>query len=448
MRGNPKTHVQPDLFRKKDSAAFVPMEEVDDPILHLTTEQWQNQSTSVDEKMIANSRLGIFDFAPWELDKLQDFQRDMIAKTERSRQQLYGKTIEQIERATAIDIEELVPDDDERREIVRRDPIRKKRIRKIRKELSEIFENYDHLPSLDEAMSVGESDIDHFFEMLRQDPDRAHRYVPRRILDDYDEEVLAEVLEDMDLWNWRVRWNYGDVGVYDNVYISSDSISVDDPSLDELHIALEELSCDEIDNDNLIDFLYSGRDYEAHSDSPRYYLETWVDEEKLLDKLEEFYGDEEEEEVEETPLFSTNHYVVYEARNVRDLVRESDELKHCVGRERYGHPQAFRDEEIKVFSVRSHAGKRAFTIETSYDGQTLNEVKGKYNRYPGWNTVEAKPPFNLKEWENVLEVLRKLGLEDDEIFSIEDMSRGLDAKEGRRQNPPEFVYAFGKRIRL
>lgn len=115
-----------------------------------------------------------------------------------------------------------------------------------------------------------------------------------------------------------------------------------------------------------------------------------IDEDYWYDRL----SDRElpEEPVKESQIvyrFGNGSYVAQ--LNPRNLHDEANRLGHCVGRSEY--VEAVLNDTMRIFSVRTQTGKSRFTIEFNVEDQTIDQVKGKGNRLPGFS-LELERAYN------------------------------------------------------
>lgn len=119
---------------------------------------------------------------------------------------------------------------------------------------------------------------------------------------------------------------------------------------------------------------------------------------------------------------------------VKELRREGATLGHCIGTEKYGHPNMLREGKTKVYSIRTEAGKPKFTIEVDARSNAILEVKGKANRLPGFEPGKpgmAKPD----EVRLVTEFLLSQGYTADDIRDARDVRGGVLALEEAGVDP-------------
>lgn len=122
------------------------------------------------------------------------------------------------------------------------------------------------------------------------------------------------------------------------------------------------------------------------------------------------------------------------------LREESKALGHCIGNEQHGHPQKLRSGEVRVYSLRTEAGKPKFTIEVSnrgappdqgeegfrhYEAKDIRQIKGKANRLPGFERgKEAMTKGD--EVRAVVEFLTQyLGVPADALTDVIDVRGGV-----------------------
>lgn len=110
----------------------------------------------------------------------------------------------------------------------------------------------------------------------------------------------------------------------------------------------------------------------------------------------------------------------------------------CVGQPRYGYGRRVADGEIKIFSLRTHAGRPKFTIEAEiepsesdpkgYVVDNIRQVKGKGNR------LASKPG----ELEMLAGFVEHLGIDPKTVGDLQPGLRGLpEGHAYRRLNPGE-----------
>jgi hypothetical protein len=115
-----------------------------------------------------------------------------------------------------------------------------------------------------------------------------------------------------------------------------------------------------------------------------------------------------------------------------ELLAEGQALGHCVGRADMGYTKALRGKEIKIFSLRTQAGRPKFTIEADLDRSgkisAITQIKGKSNRLPGWDfgktsvgSVKKDEVDKIVELFKTAPILRHIKLE-----SIRDLRPALE----------------------
>lgn len=112
---------------------------------------------------------------------------------------------------------------------------------------------------------------------------------------------------------------------------------------------------------------------------------------------------------------------------------EGAALGICVGRSEHGYKDRLAAGEIKIYSIRTEAGRPKFTISMSASGR-LDQVKGKANRLPGFEPgkdVLTKPD----EVRAVVEFLLFLGYTPDQIRDSHDIRAGVRALEATGVDP-------------
>jgi len=112
---------------------------------------------------------------------------------------------------------------------------------------------------------------------------------------------------------------------------------------------------------------------------------------------------------------------------------EGAALGICVGRSEHGYKQQLAAGEIKIYSIRTETKRPKFTINIWARG-TIDQVKGKANRLPGYEPgkdVLTKPD----EVRAVVEFLLFLGYTPDQIRDSHDIRAGVRALEATGVDP-------------
>ncbi len=131
-------------------------------------------------------------------------------------------------------------------------------------------------------------------------------------------------------------------------------------------------------------------------------------------------------------------YVI--AMRPEQLRAEGAALGICVGRTEHGYRESLKKGRIKLFSIRTEAGKPKFTIEVSMGSHRqplytdIRQVKGKANRLPGFEP--GKPTLSKPdEVRLVVEFLLSLGYTPDDIRAANDIRGGVRALEATGVDP-------------
>lgn len=132
--------------------------------------------------------------------------------------------------------------------------------------------------------------------------------------------------------------------------------------------------------------------------------------------------------------------------SLEHLKDESNELGHCIGNKKHGHPQLKEDGTTSVFSIRTESGRSKFTIEQFIeDGEhpqqgnlkagTVSEVKGKGNRLPGFDpgSSELTKPDEVKLVTDFL--INYLHMTPAQIESSPDIRGGVRAMKAMGLDP-------------
>jgi hypothetical protein len=118
------------------------------------------------------------------------------------------------------------------------------------------------------------------------------------------------------------------------------------------------------------------------------------------------------------------------------LRAEGAALGICVGRTDMGYRESLKKGRIKLYSIRTEAGKPKFTIEVAKGGD-IRQVKGKANRLPGFEPGKydlSKPD----EVRLVVEFLLFLGYSPNEIRQSNDIRGGVRAFEATSPTADPF----------
>lgn len=116
------------------------------------------------------------------------------------------------------------------------------------------------------------------------------------------------------------------------------------------------------------------------------------------------------------------------------LRAEGAALGICVGRTDMGYRESLKKGQIKLYSIRTEAGKPKFTIEVDSRTQSIDQVKGKANRLPGFEP--GKPTLSKPdEVRLVVEFLLSLGYTPDDIRAANDIRGGVRALEATGVDP-------------
>lgn len=118
-----------------------------------------------------------------------------------------------------------------------------------------------------------------------------------------------------------------------------------------------------------------------------------------------------------------------------ELAAEGKELGMCVGRKDMPYERMLRRGDAKIFSVRTAAGRPKFTIEAAVeDGKvtSVEQVKGKGNRVPGFDRDMNPKTFKPSEVEMIVEFCEAIGIHPG---TVDDLKPALRALQGLKQNP-------------
>ena len=176
-------------------------------------------------------------------------------------------------------------------------------------------------------------------------------------------------------------------------------------------------------------------------------FEASPDMDAITSALDEALGDDDAK----TPIEADN--VVYKFSGTNDTVagasgrgmyvaalrpnqlgKEGANLGICVGRKDMPYCRNLKAGEIRIFSVRTEAGKPKFTIEEAVSGPVIKQVKGKANRVPGFESGSSqfsKPD----EVRLVVEFLLHRGYTPEKIRTSRDIAPGVKAMEDMGNDP-------------
>lgn len=102
--------------------------------------------------------------------------------------------------------------------------------------------------------------------------------------------------------------------------------------------------------------------------------------------------------------------------SANELSYEGAALGHCVGRRSMGYYDAVVKGHRKIYSIQTSKGKRLFTVEMDTEDveDVIEQVKGRYNRHPGFQAVSARcSEFDRDEFCIIATIL-------DKAFPVED----------------------------
>lgn len=130
------------------------------------------------------------------------------------------------------------------------------------------------------------------------------------------------------------------------------------------------------------------------------------------------------------------------------LAAEGRDLGICVGKPEHGYVRKVKNNEIKIYSLRTPAGRSKFCIEAEldYKGEIhrLRQVKGKGNRLPGFDVGGSgrTERFKSGEVENVLTFVQSLGVDPNTVYDLQPALRALQAPEApmQVQNPASCAH--------
>lgn len=114
------------------------------------------------------------------------------------------------------------------------------------------------------------------------------------------------------------------------------------------------------------------------------------------------------------------------------LKREGAELGICVGQPGMGYGDRIKRKQIKIFSMRTSAGRSKFCIEATLDANGnvsgIAQVKGKGNRQPGFD-AGGGGRFKSGEVEALIEFIRFLGVNPKKVYDMQHAVLSLESKE-------------------
>jgi len=122
-------------------------------------------------------------------------------------------------------------------------------------------------------------------------------------------------------------------------------------------------------------------------------------------------------------------YEIVNLKTRQQLVDESADMRHCVGRANMGYDKAVARGQIQIWSLRTHGGKRKFTLEVTNDGRVV-QFKGKpNNRRPGFDVGEKtfQSPDELAMVVDAVDELIERGLVTSPAETIDDLAPGMRA---------------------
>jgi hypothetical protein len=302
--------------------------------------------------------------------------------------------------------------------------------------------------------------------------DVREHYLAGTAFEDVAQDVLQTALEDPDIYTIDIDKSgyYGrrSEGVVFSENTGTKQDQIDDP--EGSGIPLEGLYAEDVreavrllENDNIyFEFSYVRRggkkertfkDFPIecfehdltvrYSESEDWRFEIRIDQDALLAKLSGVAEVEGEEDDVVYTYEGTNstiggasakgHYVV--ALKPSQLAAEGAALGICVGRADMGYKRRLQDGQIKLYSVRTEAGKSKFCIEiaprTSMTGRVLDknevaQVKGKANRIPGFTPEKPNLLTKPDEVRLVTEFLTEgLGMSREAVEKASDTRPGV-----------------------
>ena len=122
-------------------------------------------------------------------------------------------------------------------------------------------------------------------------------------------------------------------------------------------------------------------------------------------------------------------YEIVNLKTRQQLIDESADMRHCVGRANMGYDKAVARGQIQIWSLRTHGGKRKFTLEVTNDGRVV-QFKGKpNNRRPGFDVGEKtfQSPDELAMVVDAVDELIERGLVTSPAETIDDLAPGMRA---------------------
>lgn len=386
MRKNPYTFKYPDLFTSESRA-------------------WEDWRTLSDRQILK------FNIDSFEADELEEIQTE--------RPDLYKQLEEADEEAQRKRLEPFVTEINQRAQS------------QLEYELSEDFAEWY---------------FDAFADWLEGQPEEAIRAVEAAIEDSLEGYEVEEVVFNPDFW----EFNSGTEPPYYRDETSvfrqqvSDEIQVygGDDLLDNLQTLsnrdLEQLKRELEQNDiyvydriwpNIKDRDYLEEDFAALNQEVWYWMTPKTDE--MIEEMGAVFKgqkrirrDESEQDV--VYKFDNGNYVA----DLRpdQLPNEGRMQRHCVGRPAYGYSRAVRTGTNKIFSLRNANTKAILTLQVIIDEDRpikVAQVKGLYNRLPGFKNKDVKEITEISEVEQVVEFIENYLQLDP--YSVADLQPALAA---------------------
>jgi hypothetical protein len=142
----------------------------------------------------------------------------------------------------------------------------------------------------------------------------------------------------------------------------------------------------------------------------------WVEDELKEEMPDKPLPSDDPRSYSERKIYTFEDGAYWVELTTEDLPGESEALGHCVGQLEHGYPQAVRDKELKIFSLRTPGGRSkltaAFFIDEDGAVTGVREISGTGNRRPGWaagKTGEGKVKW--MEVQKVGKLLELLGID-------------------------------------
>lgn len=270
--------------------------------------------------------------------------------------------------------------------------------------------------------------------------------------DEQIEDALKEALQDNNNWNYEYFTNeYGSAffkaRTSEQFYMERSDIDEITEGMypDEIAVALDEINQKthlNLDPDDL------EKKYGIEIDN---YAEHFADADPDWEKIENAVADSLSEEepvaVPEVPETPPEERVIHRFKDgfyvldllPKELPAEGKAMGMCVGRADMGYMRAVAKGTMKILSLRRPSGKPLFTIEAAVEKQkieTVDQVKGKANRLPGWDLgKEGRGAFKEEEAKKVLELLDVLEIDPTTVDDLKPALQAMKLLPPKRENP-------------